>query len=249
MPPRADARRFQFSPGLDSEGVHAVVLLPAAKTTPAVRARCEACRHDGAGAVRFGRARLRRRRGARTRRLLGSTRLGRMDGALGGRAHRFVLRDVVNALDRPADSEPITSAAAYYGLARTVNRSVYEHAVAASTTGAVDEGVALGDAPADTVQRLVGQVLTTLEGRGDADLVTSAGGGMRLDVYLQTRTFELAIHTVDIAIAVRIDPEIPGDVLDEVCALAARLAVLNGDGVTVLRALTGRTDLRGFSVV
>jgi len=34
-----------------------------------------------------------------------------------------------------------------------------------------------------------------------------------------------------------------------VCALAARLAVLNGDGVTVLRALTGRTDLRGFSVV
>jgi hypothetical protein len=72
---------------------------------------------------------------------------------------------------------------------------------------------------------------------------------MRLDVYLQTRTFELAIHTVDIAIAVRIDPEIPGDVLDEVCALAARLAVLTGDGVTVLRALTGRTDLRGFSVV
>lgn len=160
-----------------------------------------------------------------------------------------VLRDVVNALDRPADSEPITSAAAYYGLARTVDRSVYEHAVAASTTGAVDEGVALGDAPADTVQRLVGQVLTTLEGRGDADLVTSAGGGMRLDVYLQTRTFELAIHTVDIAIAVRIDPEIPGDVLDEVCALAARLAVLTGDGVTVLRALTGRTDLRRFSVV
>lgn len=160
-----------------------------------------------------------------------------------------VLRDVVSALDRPAESEPITSAAAYYGLARTVNRSVYEHAVAASTTGAVDEGVALGDAPADTVQRLVGQVLTTLEGRGDADLVTSAGGGMRLDVYLQTRTFELATHTVDIAIAVRIDPDIPGDVLDEVCALAARLAVLNGDGVTVLRALTGRTDLRGFSVV
>jgi uncharacterized protein (TIGR03083 family) len=160
-----------------------------------------------------------------------------------------VLRDVVSALDRPAESEPITSAAAYYGLARTVNRSVYEHAVAASTTGAVDEGVALGDAPADTVQRLVGQVLTTLEGRGDADLVTSAGGGMRLDVYLQTRTFELATHTVDIAIAVRIDPDIPGDALDEVCALAARLAVLNGDGVTVLRALTGRTDLRGFSVV
>ena len=160
-----------------------------------------------------------------------------------------VLRDVVSALDRPADSEPITSAAAYYGLARTVDRSVYEHAVAASTTGAVDEGVALGDAPADTVQRLVGQVLTTLEGRGDADLVTSAAGGMRLDAYLQTRTFELATHTVDIAIAVRIDPEIPGDVLDEVCALAARLAVLTGDGVTVLRALTGRTDLRGFSVV
>jgi hypothetical protein len=160
-----------------------------------------------------------------------------------------VLRDVVSALDRPAESEPITSAAAYYGLARTVNRSVYEHAVAASTTGAVDEGVALGDAPADTVQRLVGQVLTTLEGRGDADLVTSAAGGMRLDAYLQTRTFELATHTVDIASAVRIDPKIPGDVLDEVCALTARLAVLTGDGVTVLRALTGRADLRGFSVV
>ncbi len=161
-----------------------------------------------------------------------------------------VLRDVAHRLDEPANSEDITSAAGYYALARTIDQSIYEQLVAASTAVAVEDGVALGGEPSATVDRLVSQALAKIDRAADADLVTSAAGGMRLDNFLQTRTFELVVHSLDIASAVGIDHGVAGEVLGEACTLAARIAVLTGEGVVVLRALTGRGDLgHAFSVV
>ena len=65
-----------------------------------------------------------------------------------------------------------------------------------------------------------------------------------------TRTFELAVHGIDIARAVGIPFASPGEVLDEATVLAARIGVAIGDGETVLLSLTGRTALPPlFSVV
>jgi hypothetical protein len=71
-----------------------------------------------------------------------------------------------------------------------------------------------------------------------------------LIAYLPTRTFELAVHGLDIARVVDISFALPPDVLREATALAARIAVAEGHGETVLMALTGRAELPpSFSIV
>ena len=73
---------------------------------------------------------------------------------------------------------------------------------------------------------------------------------MRLDTWLPTRTFELAVHSLDIAAATGVSAGLPAVVLADAAALAARIAVAMGNGPTVLRALTGRGVLpEAFSVV
>jgi hypothetical protein len=60
---------------------------------------------------------------------------------------------------------------------------------------------------------------------------------------LPTRTFELAVHGLDIARAVDISYVPPAEVLEEATVLAVRIAVDEGHGETVLLALTGRAEL------
>jgi len=82
-------------------------------------------------------------------------------------------------------------------------------------------------------------------------LITVIGGaGIRLHTYLPTRTFELAVHGLDIARAIGITFDLPADVLEEATALATRIAVAEGHGQAVLLALTGRAGLpQPFSIV
>jgi len=76
------------------------------------------------------------------------------------------------------------------------------------------------------------------------------GAGIRLHTYLPTRTFELAVHGLDIARAVDISLALPADVLEEATVLAARIAAAEGHGETMLLALTGRDGLPpSFSIV
>ncbi len=73
---------------------------------------------------------------------------------------------------------------------------------------------------------------------------------MYLRNYLPTRTFELAVHSLDTAAAAKVAVTVPAQVLLEVTGLAARIAVDRGDGVSILTALTGRRRLPdGFTVV
>ena len=99
--------------------------------------------------------------------------------------------------------------------------------------------------------RLVERVLAE-RGQPPSDpLIAVIGGlGIRLHTYLPTRTFELAVHGLDIARATGLSFTLPADVLDEATVLAARIAVATGDGEIVLTALTGRAALPpSFSVV
>ena len=96
------------------------------------------------------------------------------------------------------------------------------------------------------VERVLGELART-----ENPLIEVIGGlGIRLHTYLPTRTFELAVHGLDIARATGLSFDVPDDVLDEAMVLAARIGVATGDGETLLLALTGRAVLpASFSVV
>ena len=74
-------------------------------------------------------------------------------------------------------------------------------------------------------------------------MIETIAGGMRLSDYLPTRTFELVVHTLDIAAALGRDTSAPPQALAEAVHLATELAVLKGDGQPLLLALTGRNAL------
>jgi len=113
-----------------------------------------------------------------------------------------------------------------------------------------DAGAVLGDDPATAFRTLLVEATAALDGATDDDVVPTIAGGMRVGSYLPTRTFELAVHGLDIAAAIGLPVAFAPAVLAEAAVLAARVAVALDHGPAVLAALTGRTALpRGFSVV
>jgi uncharacterized protein (TIGR03083 family) len=147
-------------------------------------------------------------------------------------------------LDQRADAEELPTAAAYYAaLAGIDPEGVVGRGVAA--------GTALGENPADVVDALARRIPALLKTAGNP-LITTAAGGMRLENYLPTRSFELVVHSLDIAAAVSDmeGPEFSDQLLSQVARVAATSAVLLGRGVEMMLALTGRATLSpGFSVV
>ena len=63
---------------------------------------------------------------------------------------------------------------------------------------------------------------------GDPLIEVIGGLGIRLHTYLPTRTFELAVHGLDIARATGLSFDLPADVLDEATVLAARIGAADG---------------------
>jgi uncharacterized protein (TIGR03083 family) len=160
------------------------------------------------------------------------------------------LRQVPPVLANPAGHQEILSPEGYWAFARSVPPEVYAAAVAASADDARKTGANLGSDPADEVRHLVGAAAEALAAAGDDDLVESAAGGMRVADWISTRTFELTVHGMDLAESAGVAFPLPGDVMAESAALAARVAVALGDGPLLIRTLTGRASLPdGFSVV
>lgn len=171
-------------------------------------------------------------------------------GDLVGHTVSAGLRAVLASLGQPAARCDMPSAAGYYALARKVDPAVYRAAVAASEEDARREAAALGDRPAAVVRSLLSEVAPAVEAAEDGQLVQTPAGGMRVADWLVTRTFELAVHGLDVADAARVPASIPKEVLAEAAALAAQVGVEVGDGATVLLALTGRRTLpEGFCVL
>jgi uncharacterized protein (TIGR03083 family) len=150
-------------------------------------------------------------------------------------------------LQEPAEHEDITTPQQYYAM---VNPSALGLDPADVVERGRQAGRDLGDDPAGAVDALVSRVLDELAVAGDPLITVLGGAGIRLHTYLPTRTFELAVHSLDIARAVGISLILPSDVLGEALVLASGIAVAAGQGETVLLALTGRTTLPpSFSVV
>lgn len=155
------------------------------------------------------------------------------------------LATVLAYFDKPADIEAIDSAEQYYALA--ARQFTDSDAVAERGRRAGED---LGTEPAEAIRHLVEQARTKVNDADPEALISVLGGGMRVGRYHPTRTFELAVHSLDIGAATGIDVPISMPVLAHTAALAARVAVALGKGQTVLTALTGRRPLPSdFSVV
>jgi uncharacterized protein (TIGR03083 family) len=153
--------------------------------------------------------------------------------ALVGHTSRSLLT-VEAYLARPAASVEIASAVEYYRATREV----------AAGPGVAqrgrDAGAALGAEPAAAVAEIAGRVLPLVDARTGAELVTTIAGGMRLADYLPTRTFELVVHTADLATALGLPLDVPAAAAAEALQLVADLAVTDGRAGPLLLVATGR---------
>ena len=80
--------------------------------------------------------------------------------------------------------------------------------------------------------------------------MTTIAGGMRLGDYLPTRTFELAVHTADLATALGEPLDVPSTAAAQALQVITDLALTDGLAGPLLLAATGRQGLpAGFSVL
>lgn len=163
--------------------------------------------------------------------------------ALVGHTSRSFLT-VEEYLDRPAPAVEVAGPADYFRAVRTVASS---QAVAQRGR---DAGAALGDAPAAAVVEIADRVLALLDSCDGTELVTTIVGGMRLGDYLPTRTFELAVHTTDLAVALGEPQEVPSATAAQALAIVSDLAVVGRLAGPLLQAATGRpVPTTGFTVL
>lgn len=107
---------------------------------------------------------------------------------------------------------------------------------------------ALGDDPAAVVAADAAGTVALVEATPLDATLGSPMGTMPLGEYLPSRVAELVVHGLDLAAATGVEAVPPPAALAEALAFVARRAA-RGDGVAVLRAMTGRGDLpAGYSV-
>lgn len=163
--------------------------------------------------------------------------------ALVGHTSRALLT-VEDYLDRPAAAVEIDDPVEYIRAAST---AVASDAVAQRGH---DAGNALGEDPAGAVARIAARVLPLLDTRDGTEVVTTIVGGMRLPDYLPTRTFELTVHTADIAVAIDAPLDVPRPAATQALAIVAELAVTGGLAGPLLLTATGRhRRAAGWSVL
>jgi hypothetical protein len=163
--------------------------------------------------------------------------------ALVGHTSRSLLT-VEAYLARPASQVDVASVTGYYHATRAIAAGPE---VAARGRAA---GAALGTDPAAVVAATVARVLPVVEVLHGTELLTTIVGGMRLSDYLPTRTFELAVHTADLAAALDVPPDLPASAAGQALRIAGELAVDGGLAAPLLLAVTGRGGLpTGFSVL
>jgi hypothetical protein len=163
--------------------------------------------------------------------------------ALVGHTSRSLLT-VEMYLARPAAAAEVASAIDYYRATRT---AAADPAVAARGR---DAGVALGTDPSTAVAEIAERVVPLVDTRDGTELLTTIAGGMRLEDYLPTRTFELAVHTGDLATVLGLPLDVPATAGAQALRIVTDLAVADGLAGPLLLAATGRPALpAGFSVL
>jgi uncharacterized protein (TIGR03083 family) len=163
--------------------------------------------------------------------------------ALVGHTSRSFLT-VESYLARPAEAVDVPTTADYYRATR---------AMAAGPEVAArgrDAGAALGEDPLTALQSIASRVLALVQQKDGSELLTTIAGGMRLRDYLPTRTFELTVHTADLASALGLPLDPPRTAARQALEIVTDLAVDDGRAGVLLLAATGRpAPAGGFSVL
>jgi uncharacterized protein (TIGR03083 family) len=137
-------------------------------------------------------------------------------------------------LGQPAGTIDVETTADYYRATRE----------AAAGLGVADRGrqagAALGEDPSGALDTLASRVLALVEGCDGTETLTTIAGGMRLADYLPTRTFELTVHTADLATALGLPTDPPATAARQALAIVTDLAVEDGRAGALLLAATGR---------
>ena len=163
--------------------------------------------------------------------------------ALVGHTSRSLLT-VEAYLARPAETAEVPSAADYFRATRAM---AADPAVAQRGR---DAGTALGEDPAAAVVEIAARVVPLVDAQDGGTLLTTIAGGMRLEDYLPTRTFELAVHTSDLARALDAPLDVPATAATQALRLVTELVVSDGRAGPLLLAATGRSGLPpGWSVL
>ena len=111
-------------------------------------------------------------------------------------------------------------------------------------------GLEIIDDPKMMVRGFAMYVKNKLDELSDDHIMATPVGGIRLIDYLPTRTFELIIHTLDLAKAVGVDDEPPSAGMDSTLQILGQLALQRGHAPDLILAATGRHSLPdGFSVI
>lgn len=154
------------------------------------------------------------------------------------------LLTVESYLAVPATAVEVASATDYYLATRALA------AGPAVAQRGRDAGTALGVDPAAAVAEIAARVVPLVKASEPTDLLTTIAGGMRLGDYLPTRTFELAVHTLDLATALDLPLDVPGRAAAQALGLMTDLAVVDGRAGELLLAATGRRGLpAGYSLL
>lgn len=153
--------------------------------------------------------------------------------ALVGHTSR-ALTTVETYLAKPAPSTDVDSAGAYFRASSGASIG------AGVAQRGRDAGAALGADPTRFVEDLAGRVLKRVDNCDGTEIVTTFAGGMRLSDYLPTRTFELTVHTADLASALGSSADLPATSATQALALVSELAVTGGLAGDLLLMATGR---------
>lgn len=153
--------------------------------------------------------------------------------ALVGHTSRALLT-VEAYLAQPATAIEVESAAGYF---RATKGAAVGPGVAQRGR---DAGKALGTDPVRALADLAARVLKLIDHSNGTEIVTTFAGGMRLSDYLPTRTFELTVHTADLARALDLPADVPATAATQALHLVTELAVAEGLAGPLLLTATGR---------
>jgi hypothetical protein len=166
-----------------------------------------------------------------------------------GHASRALLT-VESYLAKPVEKIDLARPVDYYLQVKVQTLSGLNDPAAIALRGR-EAGDALGTDPAGAVRDIAARVLPLVARTGDAVIVGTPVGGMRLIDYLPSRVFELAVHTLDLASALGLAVTLPPATATLTLRLMAELAAEQpGLATLLLLAATGRGPLpAGYTVL
>ena len=146
---------------------------------------------------------------------------------------------------RRAESIDITSAVHHYR--RSLRQPSDDERVAERGRIA---GRELGNDPLATMNADWARSEQVLDATDEDTVIDYDNGGIRFGDYLETRVFELTVHTLDLANAIGVEVEPSREALGVTLQLLAALAIESGRGAPLALSGTGRGPLpQGYSVL